>query len=87
MGKGVKLLLTRLGSLGAVLAAALTAAVNALSVEGAADDVVTDAGKVLDTAATDHDDGVLLQVVADAGDIGGTFETVGKTDTGDLTKS
>ena len=35
------------------------------------DDVVTDAGEVLDTAAADHDHGVLLQGVAHAGNVGG----------------
>ena len=49
--------------------------------------MVTDTGQVLDTAAANHNDGVLLQVVADTGNVGGHFVTVGETDTGDLTQS
>ena len=49
--------------------------------------MVTDTGQVLDTAAANHNDGVLLQVVADTGNVGGHFVTVGETNTGDLTQS
>ena len=83
---GFRLLLTRLGSLGAVLGAGLAAAIDALGIESAADDVVTDTGQVLDTAAANHNDGVLLQVVTDTGNVGGHFVTVGEADTGDLTQ-
>ena len=48
--------------------------------------MVTNTGEVTYTAASDKDDGVLLQVVSDAGDIGGCLDTVGQTDSGDLTK-
>src|SRR6218665_3556433 len=50
-------------TLRAVLGAALLAVLDALGVENAADDVVTHTRQVLYAAATDHDDGVLLQVV------------------------
>ena len=43
-----------------------------LGVERTADDVVTYTGKVLDTTATDQNDGVLLQVVTDTGDLAET---------------
>src|SRR3954469_5239306 len=56
--------------LGAVLAATLLAVPHAGSVEGAADDVVLDRGQVLDPATPNEDDGVLLEVVADARDVG-----------------
>jgi len=49
--------------------------------------VVTNTGEVTYTAASDEDDGVLLQVVSDAGDIGGCLDTVGQTDSRDLTQS
>ena len=81
------LLLAGLGTLGTVLGTSLHTAIHALGIQSAADDVVTHTGKVLDTAAADHDHGVLLQVVADAGDIGGDLVAVGQTHTGDLTQS
>ena len=49
--------------------------------------MVTNAGQVLDTAAADHNHRVLLQVVADTGDISGNLVAVGQTHTGDLTES
>jgi len=49
--------------------------------------VVTDTGKVLNTTATDQHHGVLLEVVADTGDIGRNFEAIGQTHTGDLPQS
>ena len=80
-------ILLLLGTLGAVLGTALHTALNTLGIQSTADDVVTDAGEVLDTAAADHDHRVLLQGVADTGDIGGDFVAVGQTHTGDLTQS
>src|SRR5258708_17091931 len=70
--------------LGAVLRAALLAAGDADRVERAADDVVADAGEVLDAAPADHDHRVLLQIVADAGDVAGHFHPVGQANAGDL---
>ena len=81
------LLLSSLGSLRTVLGTSLHTTVDALSVEGTADDVVTDTRKVLNTAATDHNDGVLLQVMTDTGNVCGDFVTIGQTYTGDLTQS
>jgi hypothetical protein len=48
--------------------------------------VVTDARKVLNAAATDEDDRVLLKVVTFARDVGGDFHTVREADTRDLPK-
>ena len=48
--------------------------------------MVTYTREILDPAAPDEDDGVFLQIMADAGDVSGTLETVGQADTGDLTK-
>ena len=43
--------------------------------------MVTHTGQVLDTAAADHDDGVLLQVVANTGDVRGDLVAVGEAHT------
>ena len=48
--------------------------------------MVTNTRQVLDTTAADQNHGVLLQVMANTGDISGNFHTVGQTHTGDLTK-
>ena len=80
------LLLCSLGSLRAILGASLHTTRDALSVEGAANDVVTNTGKVLDTAAADHNNAMLLKIVADTGNVSGDFVTVGQTHTSDLTQ-
>src|ERR1022692_4024390 len=68
----------------AVTATGLLAAADALGVQGAADDLVTHSGKVTDATAADQHDGVLLQVVADAGDVGGDLNVAGEPHPGDL---
>ena len=82
----ILLLLAGLGPLCTVLGAGLHTAIDTLSIQGTTDDVVTDTGKVLNTAAADQNHGVLLQVVTNTGDISGNFHTVGQTHTGDLTQ-
>lgn len=69
---------------GAVFGAALFAVVDAGGIEGAADDVVADAGEVFDAAAADEDDGVFLEVVAFAWDVGGDFDAVDEAHAGDF---
>ena len=59
-----ELLLLGLRTLLTVLGTGLHTAIHTLGIERTADDVVTHAGEVLDTAAADQNDGVLLQVVA-----------------------
>src|SRR5688572_30539681 len=76
--------LSLLRPLGAILGTALLAVLDALGIERAADDVIANAGQVLHTAATDHDDGVFLQVVAFAGNVGRDFKAVGETDARNL---
>ena len=49
--------------------------------------MIADARQVLDAAAADHDDGVLLQIVAFAGTISRNFHAVRQADTSDLTQS
>ena len=73
-----------LGPLGAVKGTALHALCNTSGIKSAADDVITDTGQVTHFAAADKNDGVLLQVVADTGNIAGTFDAVRQTNTSDL---
>src|SRR5690606_35261795 len=70
--------------LGAVAAAGLLAALHALGVERAADDLVTHAREVLHAAAADEHDRVLLQVVADAGDVRGDLDLARELDARNL---
>src|SRR5579872_321328 len=70
--------------LGAVFGTALAPILDALGVMGAADDVIAHAGQVLDAAAADQHDRVLLQIVALAGNVAGDLETIGQADAGDL---
>ena len=83
----MKLLLASLGALCTVLGAGLHTTVNALGIQSAADDVVTNTRQVLNTTAADQNHGVLLQVMANTGDISRNFHTIGQTHTGDLTQS
>ena len=73
-----------LGTLRAVLGAALLAVGNADGVERATNDVVTDTREILHTAAADEHYRVLLQVVADARNVGGDFNSVGEAYTSNL---
>src|SRR3954464_7651563 len=68
----------------AVPAASLLAVADALGVQRAADDLVADAGQVLHAAAAHEHHRVLLQVVADARDVGGDLDAAGETDASDL---
>src|SRR5882724_587739 len=75
-----------LGALGAVLGTALLAVGHADRIQCAAHYVVAHSGQILHTATADEHDGVLLQVVADAGNVGGDFHTIGQANAGDLTQ-
>src|ERR1700716_4456229 len=79
-------LLLRVRVLRAVEAAAALAVLDPRGVERAADDVVLHRRKVRHGAALDEDDGVLLEVVADAGDVGRDLHAVGQADTRDLSQ-
>ena len=68
----------------AVLRAGLLAVRDAGGVERPAHDLVAHARQVLDAAAADEHDGVLLQVVALAGDVGGDLHLVGQPHAADL---
>ena len=80
------LLLASLGARCAVLGTGLHTVLHALSIQSTTDDVVTHTGKVLNTTAADQHHRVLLQVVANTGNVSGNFHTIGQTHTGDLTK-
>src|SRR3954452_13875508 len=68
----------------AVPAASLLAVPDALGVQRAADDLVAHAREVLHTAAAHEHHRVLLQVVADARDVGGHLDATGEADASDL---
>src|SRR4051812_26413199 len=68
----------------AVLRAGLLAVADAGGVERPADDLVAHARKVLDAAAAHEHHGVLLQVVALAGDVHRDLHRVGQAHAGDL---
>src|SRR6266496_5724696 len=70
----------------AVLGAALPSVADACGVETAADHLVTEAGQVADPAAANQDDGVLLEVVTLARNVGADFHPVRQTHAGDLTQ-
>src|SRR6266536_2255059 len=72
--------------LGAVLRTPLLTVGHAGSVERRANDLVADARQVLDTAATDEHDRVLLKVVALARDVGRDLHLVRQADARDLPK-
>ena len=65
-------------------AARLLAVLHGGAVVGATDDLVADTGEVTHAAAADQDDGVLLEVVALAGDVGRDLDAVDEAHTGDL---
>src|SRR5437899_12796870 len=77
-------LLRLLRPLGAVFRAALAPVLDALGIMGAADDVIAHAGQILDPAAADQHDRVLLQVMTLARDVAGHLETVGQAHARDL---
>src|SRR5918998_1214376 len=82
--RGILQFLLDLLALGPVTRTGLPAVADPLGVEGAADDLVADARQVLHPAAADEHDRVLLEVVADARDVGGDLDAAGQPDPGDL---
>ncbi len=82
-----RLLLSSLRALSTVLGTALHPAVNTSGIKSTTDDVVTNPWQVLNTAATDQDNTVFLQVVANTWDVGGDFDQVRQTNTRVLPQS
>src|SRR3990170_5818707 len=79
-------LLPTFGLAGPVLAALLIATAHPQGVQRPPNDVVADPGKVLDAAAANEDDRVLLEGVPLAGDVCGHFYAAGQADPGHLTQ-
>src|SRR5689334_1964388 len=75
--------LSLLRALDAVFRPTLHSTLHADRVERAAHDVVAHAREILDAAAANEHQRVLLQVVADAGNVGGHFDAVGEPDARD----
>src|SRR5580692_782529 len=75
-----------LGSLGAILRAALLAASNTYRVQSAADYVIAHSRQIFHTAAANEHDRVLLKIVANTGDISCDFDSIGQTHSGDFTQ-
>src|SRR5688572_17756783 len=73
-----------LGTLRAILGAALFSIGNAGRIQGAAHNVITHTGQVFDTSATYQHHGVLLQLMTFTWDVRGHFDAICQTDTGDL---
>ena len=70
----------------AVKAAGLGTLTNTRGVEGATNDLVANTGEVLHTTTTDEHDGVLLEVVADARNVGSDLNSRGETNASNLTE-
>src|SRR5450759_183345 len=75
-----------LGLLRAVTAAGLLAVAHRCAVESRTDDLVADTREVLHAAAANEHDRMLLQVVADARDVGSDLHLIGQTDASNLAK-
>src|SRR6478736_117176 len=81
--RGILLLL----HLCAVAAAGLLTVLHTLGIEGATDDLVADTREVLHATTANEHNGVLLQVVANTGDVGGNFHAAVEAHTCHLTQS
>ena len=80
-------LLSVFRSLSAVLRTSLLSVGYACGIKSTSDDVVSGTRKVLNTTTTDQNNGVLLKVMSLTRDIACYFNTVGKTYSGNLSKS
>ncbi len=69
-----------------VLGTALVTSCNALSIKCSTDDVVTATRQVTNSSASDKYNRVLLEIVADSGDIGRSLKAVCESYSGDLTE-
>src|SRR5262245_14521295 len=81
---GIGSLLRLLGPLGAVLGAPLHASLDADRVERPTNHVIANAREVLDSAPPNEHERVLLQVVADARNVGRHLDAVGQAHARDL---
>jgi len=69
------------GSLGTILGAGVLAILHSNGIQSSPHHMVANPREVLDTSTADQNDGVLLQIVSNTGDIGGNLDPVGKPDT------
>src|SRR3546814_16270946 len=76
-----------LRTLRAVLRTALLTVLDALGIKDTAQHVITHAGKVAHTSATDQHNTVFLKVMAFAGNIADDFALIGQADLGNLAPS
>src|ERR1700682_2033901 len=72
--------------LGSVLRATLLAASDPHRVQSAADDVIAHSREILNPATANQHDRVLLQIVADAGNVGCNLNSIGQSDAGNFTQ-
>ena len=82
-----RILLFVLGTFCTVLATSLLSVSNACSIQYASDNVITNTRQVSNSATTNKNYAVFLQVVAFSGNIASTFFTVGTSDSRDFTES
>jgi hypothetical protein len=75
-----------LDSLCSVLGSSLFSSIDTEGIERAANDMVADAGEVADASAADKDDGVFLEIVSFAADIGCDFFAVGEANASDFSE-
>jgi hypothetical protein len=75
-----------LAALHAVLRSTLLASIDAKAVEGSADDVIPDTGKVTDSTTTHEHDGMFLEVMSFAPDVCRDFLAVRESNTSHLAK-
>ena len=81
-----EILLFGFRSLCAVFGTSLQSVVYTCGIKGSSYDVVSYAGKVFDSAASDQNHTVLLQVMADTWNICSDFDSVGQTNSGNLSQ-
>ena len=71
----------RFRSLGTILRSTLFPISNADGIQCSTDHVISNTGQVFHTAASNKDNRVFLKIVTNAGDVGGYFNTIGKSNT------
>jgi hypothetical protein len=75
-----------LGFLGSVFGAALFSVLNAYGIQGATDDVIPNSWEVFHPSSSNEHDRMLLKVVTNSGNIGGHFDSIGQSHSGNLPK-
>ena len=73
-------------SLGAVFGTGLASVCNTCRIQRTSNDVVSGTGQILNSSATDQNNAMLLKVVTLSWDVACYFDTVGQTNSGDLSQ-